>query len=175
MDFLKKVATEVATEVTNNSTSASESKSNNNQNQNQNQNNDSNKKDNNNNKENNNKENNTAVDGVAGVLFDKINSTLGGGKEGEKKEGTPIYCFFFCLFHHSSFQFIIRDLVSVMITDGLFINADILDKAIDLFQERVLKSGDQSNESAAEQAKDKIIADTIRSGYKNITGKDIPL
>jgi len=62
-----------------------------------------------------------------------------------------------------------------MITDELFINADILDKAIDLFQERVLKSGDQSNESAAEQAKDKIIADTIRSGYKNITGKDIPL
>ncbi|KIM49652.1 hypothetical protein M413DRAFT_438822 [Hebeloma cylindrosporum] len=39
---------------------------------------------------------------------------------------------------------------------------DKLDKAIDLFQEHVLKQGDQSNESALEQAKDKQIADAIR-------------
>jgi hypothetical protein len=34
--------------------------------------------------------------------------------------------------------------------------------AIDLFQEHVLKQGDQSNESVIEQAKDKQIADAIR-------------
>jgi len=38
-----------------------------------------------------------------------------------------------------------------------------LDKAIDFFQEHVLKGGDQSNESALEQAKDNKIADTIRN------------
>ncbi|CAA7260952.1 unnamed protein product [Cyclocybe aegerita] len=38
-----------------------------------------------------------------------------------------------------------------------------LDKAIDLFQEHVLKEGPQHNESALEQAKDKKIADTIRN------------
>ncbi|KAJ2914194.1 hypothetical protein MD484_g6204, partial [Candolleomyces efflorescens] len=37
-----------------------------------------------------------------------------------------------------------------------------LDKAIDLFQEHVLKEGPQHNESALEQLKDKQIADTIR-------------
>ncbi|KAF8959753.1 hypothetical protein BDZ97DRAFT_1906119 [Flammula alnicola] len=37
-----------------------------------------------------------------------------------------------------------------------------LDKAIDLFQEHVLKEGPQNNESALEQAKDKQIANTIR-------------
>ncbi|TFK25747.1 hypothetical protein FA15DRAFT_693543 [Coprinopsis marcescibilis] len=37
-----------------------------------------------------------------------------------------------------------------------------LDKAIDLFQEHVLKSGSQDNESAVEQLKDKHIAETIR-------------
>ena len=34
--------------------------------------------------------------------------------------------------------------------------------AIDFFQEHVLKQGNQSNESAIEQAKDKQIADAIR-------------
>lgn len=51
---------------------------------------------------------------------------------------------------------------------------DKLDKAVDMFQEHVLKAGSQSNESAIEQAKDKQIADAIRSGYKQFTGKDIP-
>ncbi|RXW20247.1 hypothetical protein EST38_g5597 [Candolleomyces aberdarensis] len=37
-----------------------------------------------------------------------------------------------------------------------------LDKAIDLFQEHVLKEGPQHNESAIEQLKDKQIADTLR-------------
>ncbi|KAF9557764.1 hypothetical protein CPC08DRAFT_710175, partial [Agrocybe pediades] len=39
---------------------------------------------------------------------------------------------------------------------------DRLDKAIDMFQEHVLKQGPQDNESALEQAKDKQIADAIR-------------
>ncbi|KAJ3500832.1 hypothetical protein NLJ89_g9618 [Agrocybe chaxingu] len=38
-----------------------------------------------------------------------------------------------------------------------------LDKAIDLFQEHVLKEGPQNHESALEQAKDKKIADAIRN------------
>ncbi|KAF8162722.1 hypothetical protein B0H34DRAFT_651785 [Crassisporium funariophilum] len=41
-----------------------------------------------------------------------------------------------------------------------------LDKAIDMFQEHVLKEGPQHSESALEQAKDNSIADTIR----NLTG-----
>lgn len=47
--------------------------------------------------------------------------------------------------------------------------------AIDLVQEHVLKAGDQSNESAVEQAKDTQIASAIRTGYKTFTGKDFPI
>lgn len=42
-------------------------------------------------------------------------------------------------------------------------------------QEKVLKQGPQTNESAGEQAKDRFIADQIRSQYKNATGKDFPI
>lgn len=35
--------------------------------------------------------------------------------------------------------------------------------------------GDQSNESAIEQAKDEQISDMIRQQYKNATGKDFPI
>ncbi|KAK0726673.1 hypothetical protein B0T21DRAFT_293268 [Apiosordaria backusii] len=52
---------------------------------------------------------------------------------------------------------------------------DSLDKAIDLVQEHVFKAGAQANESAAEQAKDKFIADSIRDGYQKATGKDFPI
>uniref|UniRef100_A0A8H8CET8 Uncharacterized protein n=1 Tax=Psilocybe cubensis TaxID=181762 RepID=A0A8H8CET8_PSICU len=52
---------------------------------------------------------------------------------------------------------------------------DLLDKAIDLVQEHVLKAGDQSNESAIEQAKDAQIASAIRTGYKTVTGKEFPI
>lgn len=51
---------------------------------------------------------------------------------------------------------------------------DMLDKGIDAFQEHILKQGPQNNESAAEQFKDKMIADQIRSQYKNVSGKDFP-
>ncbi|KYK59851.1 hypothetical protein DCS_00985 [Drechmeria coniospora] len=51
-------------------------------------------------------------------------------------------------------------------------NEDGLDKAVDMFQEKVLKEGDQSNENAAEQVKDEAISDFIRDKYKATTGKD---
>ncbi|KDN39994.1 hypothetical protein RSAG8_08443, partial [Rhizoctonia solani AG-8 WAC10335] len=54
-------------------------------------------------------------------------------------------------------------------------NEDKLDKLVDLYQEHVLKQGPQGNESAFEQAKDEQISDVIRSGFKMVTGKDVPL
>ncbi|GAB1314526.1 hypothetical protein MFIFM68171_04736 [Madurella fahalii] len=49
-----------------------------------------------------------------------------------------------------------------------------LDKGVDWVQENVLKQGPQNNESAAEQAKDRFIAEQIRQQYKNATGKEMP-
>ncbi|KAF8681411.1 hypothetical protein RHS04_02934 [Rhizoctonia solani] len=51
---------------------------------------------------------------------------------------------------------------------------DLLDKGVDYVQER-MGGGDQSNESAAEQAKDEAISDAIRAQYKNTTGSDFPI
>ncbi|QRV88162.1 hypothetical protein RhiJN_16180 [Ceratobasidium sp. AG-Ba] len=45
---------------------------------------------------------------------------------------------------------------------------------VDFVQQR-MGGGDQSNESALEQAKDEQISDAIRSGYKSATGSDIPI
>lgn len=39
-------------------------------------------------------------------------------------------------------------------------------------QEKFLGQGNQSNETAAEQAKDEAISDFIRDKYKETTGKD---
>jgi len=52
---------------------------------------------------------------------------------------------------------------------------DGLDKAIDYVQQNYMGGGDQSNESAIEQAKDEQISDMIRQQYKNATGKDFPI
>ncbi|KAI1350234.1 hypothetical protein F5Y01DRAFT_286787 [Xylaria sp. FL0043] len=54
-------------------------------------------------------------------------------------------------------------------------NEDALDKGIDWVQENVLSQGDQSNESAVEQAKDEQISDFVRDQYKKITGSEIPV
>ncbi|CAH0016988.1 unnamed protein product [Clonostachys rhizophaga] len=54
-------------------------------------------------------------------------------------------------------------------------NEDALDKAVDFVQEKFLGQGDQSNESAAEQAKDEAISDFIRDQYKGKTGSDFPI
>ncbi|KAH8659610.1 hypothetical protein BGZ61DRAFT_433429 [Ilyonectria robusta] len=51
-------------------------------------------------------------------------------------------------------------------------NEDHLDKAVDYVQENFLGKGDQSNESAAEQAKDEAVSDFIRDKYKETTGKE---
>ncbi|TFK44116.1 glycoside hydrolase family 2 protein [Crucibulum laeve] len=53
-------------------------------------------------------------------------------------------------------------------------NEDMLDKGVDMAQER-MGGGPQNNESAVEQAKDEKISDGIRSGYKSVTGSDIPI
>ncbi|KAF4633091.1 hypothetical protein G7Y89_g5032 [Cudoniella acicularis] len=54
-------------------------------------------------------------------------------------------------------------------------NEDMLDKGIDMFQEKVLGQGPQDNESAVEQAKDEQISDFIRGKFRDTTGKDIPI
>ncbi|KAF2142117.1 uncharacterized protein K452DRAFT_249932 [Aplosporella prunicola CBS 121167] len=54
-------------------------------------------------------------------------------------------------------------------------NEDLLDKGVDMFQEKVLGQGPQDNESAMEQAKDEQISDFIRSKYKSTTGSDFPI
>ncbi|KAI1475340.1 hypothetical protein K445DRAFT_314469 [Daldinia sp. EC12] len=54
-------------------------------------------------------------------------------------------------------------------------NEDVLDKGVDWVQEHVLGQGDQSNESAVEQAKDEQISDYIRDQYKKTTGSDFPV
>lgn len=47
--------------------------------------------------------------------------------------------------------------------------------AVDFVQEKFLGQGQQSNESALEQAKDEQISDFIRSKYKDTTGSDFPI
>ncbi|KAF9523103.1 hypothetical protein CPB83DRAFT_863466 [Crepidotus variabilis] len=54
-------------------------------------------------------------------------------------------------------------------------NEDLLDKGVDMFQQRVMGAGDQKNESALEQAKDEQISDAIRRGYKSTTGSEFPV
>ncbi|KAH7305016.1 hypothetical protein B0I35DRAFT_414217 [Stachybotrys elegans] len=54
-------------------------------------------------------------------------------------------------------------------------NEDGLDKAVDLVQEHVLGQGNQSNETAAEQAKDEAISDFVRDQYKSATGSEVPI
>ena len=46
---------------------------------------------------------------------------------------------------------------------------------VDAIQQYGLGQGDQSNESAVEQAKDEQISDFIRGKYKSTTGNDIPI
>jgi hypothetical protein len=47
--------------------------------------------------------------------------------------------------------------------------------AVDYVQENVLGQGQQSNETAAEQAKDEAVSDYIRGQYKNTAGTDFPV
>lgn len=47
--------------------------------------------------------------------------------------------------------------------------------AIDLVQEHGLGEGKQNDESAGEQAKDNLIASTIRDKYEGATGSEFPI
>ncbi|KAK3190645.1 hypothetical protein K4F52_003336 [Lecanicillium sp. MT-2017a] len=49
---------------------------------------------------------------------------------------------------------------------------DAVDKGVDFVQEKVFGQGQQSDETAAEQAKDEAISDAIRDKYKETTGQD---
>ncbi|KAJ7464574.1 hypothetical protein FB451DRAFT_441438 [Mycena latifolia] len=53
-------------------------------------------------------------------------------------------------------------------------NEDLLDKAVDFVQEK-MGGGNQSNESALEQAKDEQISDAIRRQFKSMTGHEFPI
>ena len=46
---------------------------------------------------------------------------------------------------------------------------------VDAVQQYGLGQGDQSNESAVEQAKDEQISDFIRGKYKSTTGSEFPV
>ena len=50
-----------------------------------------------------------------------------------------------------------------------------LNTGVDMVQQYGLGQGDQSNESAVEQAKDEQISDFIRKQYKSTTGSNIPI
>ncbi|KAL7409698.1 hypothetical protein BDY24DRAFT_444609 [Mrakia frigida] len=52
---------------------------------------------------------------------------------------------------------------------------DALNKSIDWVQKVLGSTTDQSDESAAEQAKDRVIASQIRNQYERMTGKTFPL
>ncbi|CAP70149.1 uncharacterized protein PODANS_3_2520 [Podospora anserina S mat+] len=98
-----------------------------------------------------------------GGLMDKFNSLAGGGKESEKKEdpldkgtfGPPTN-----LTHSTTSSPLTNKKIKI---------------GVDLFQQHVLGQGDQSNESAIEQAKDEQISDFIRDQYKKNAGKDFPV
>mgnify|MGYP001296129999 CR=1 FL=1 len=94
-------------------------------------------------------------------LLNKLHGLAGGGPESEKKEdaldkGTPF----------PPLPIAMGD------TDGLTFPPCT---GIDWVQEHILKQGPQNNESAAEQAKDKVIADVIRDGFHKATGKPFPI
>ncbi len=91
-----------------------------------------------------------------GGIMDKVNSLAGGGKESEKTEDAldkGVYCVLLLTFAYPELT---------------------IHPGVDAFQQYVLKEGDQSNESAAEQAKDEQISDFVRKQYKSVTGKDFP-
>lgn len=93
----------------------------------------------------------------SGGLFGSVNNALGGGKSGEANED---YLDKGKFAPHISF-------LRIALTDPL-------DSAVDFAQER-MGQGQQSDESALEQAKDEQISDFIRSQYKGATGRDFPV
>ncbi|RKF62545.1 hypothetical protein OnM2_032061 [Erysiphe neolycopersici] len=88
--------------------------------------------------------------GFFSSLKNKMEQSAGGGRESEKNED--------------------------YLDKGMEIKLSrLFDRGIDKFQEKVLGKGKQDNESAMEQAKDEALSDSIRKGYKSVTGKDFPV
>lgn len=100
-----------------------------------------------------------------GGFMDKLNSLAGGGRESEKNEDT--------LDKGRSRSH--RSANNAMFCTSLKLWLTMLIIGVDWVQEHVLGQGDQSNESAAEQAKDEQISDFIRGQYKKTTGSDVPI
>ncbi|KAK0645765.1 hypothetical protein B0T16DRAFT_296178, partial [Cercophora newfieldiana] len=109
-----------------------------------------------------------SASGGAGGLFDKLHGAVGGGPESEKKEDAldkgasrpP----------HKNAPTSSHPPTTLKPKTKPFPHS-----GIDWVQENVLKQGNQNNESAAEQAKDKLIAETIRDQYTKATGKEFPV
>lgn len=101
--------------------------------------------------------------------MDFVNKLTGGSKEGQeqKQQGTEE--------QKSSGGFM--DKINAMAGGGKESekNEDAIDKGLDWVQENILGQGDQSNESAVEQAKDEQISDFIRAQYKKTTGSEVPI
>ncbi|KHN98701.1 uncharacterized protein MAM_03163 [Metarhizium album ARSEF 1941] len=113
--------------------------------------------------------------GGGGKLMDSLNNMAGGGKQGEANEdgldkGTYVSTLAMAMLHGIGRATpCVRRPSSTPYRYSLITSSD---PAVDLVQEKVLGEGDQSNESAAEQAKDEAISDFIRDKYKETTGKD---
>lgn len=94
--------------------------------------------------------------GFLGGIGNKLNSAAGGGKESEKNED---------YLDKGLYTSTRRTVMPILIwTQG-----------IDAVQQYGFGGGDQSNESAVEQAKDEQISDAIRRQYKSAVGSDIPI
>ncbi|PPQ93159.1 hypothetical protein CVT25_002415 [Psilocybe cyanescens] len=97
---------------------------------------------------------NNAQNKATSAIFGSINGTLGGGEKGENKE-----------------NYLDKDLTTLPPSCPFHAPRP----AIDIVQEYALKAGDQSNESAIEQAKDAQVARAIRTGCRTVTGNDFPI
>lgn len=100
-----------------------------------------------------------------GGIGDKLNNAAGGGAKGEKNEDML-----------DKGKILLKAPVSFSSFLRLIWRANTNPAiGIDYVQEKYLHGGDQKNESAAEQAKDKKIAGFIRNQYKGATGKEFPI
>jgi hypothetical protein len=66
-------------------------------------------------------------------------------------------------------------LLSITVVSSDDADPDPASLGIDFVQQKFMGAGDQSNESAIEQAKDEQISDFIRGQYKSTTGGEMPI
>lgn len=101
--------------------------------------------------------------GFLGGIGDKLNSAAGGGKESEKNEDYLDKGWYQQDKFYSSLP---GPFQASLLTASL---------GVDMVQQYGFGGGDQSNESAVEQAKDEQISDFLRGQYKSKTGSDMPI